>query len=150
MIDPRVEEVTQNLGLLLSLFPEEPRQFGATFRAKCPIHGGERLSVGIRQGNDGWVFRCFACDAHGDAIHLVRLLDGVGFKQALEVLAAGRPSIAMWSAPKPKAFVLACDGRGCGARLELEAIDLVLVDIAHPSWTVDGDQAWCPRCSRAS
>jgi hypothetical protein len=154
--DERVDAVVRDLGVLLSLFPEPPRQFGSTYRAKCPIHGGERLSVGIRQGNDGWVFHCFACGVKGDAINLVRELDGVGFREALDRLSSGdrRPSVALWSAPKPKAYVLPCEGKGCGERLELDAIDLVLVDVAYPSWffkrgtSARWTRGWCPKCLR--
>lgn len=152
----QVDAIVRDLGLLLSLFPEPPRQFGSTYRAKCPIHGGAHLSLGIKSNYKGWGFTCFACGAHGSAIDLCRAIEGCGFKEALAKLGAPdrRSIVALWTPPKPKDFVMPCEGKGCGARLELDRNELAVVDVAYPSWRFDKlswrHREWrglCPRCA---
>ncbi|NJP50069.1 hypothetical protein HCJ93_08285 [Streptomyces sp. SBST2-5] len=57
----------------------------------CPVHGERRasMSVSVQKG----LFHCFACGASGDAVKLVKLMEGCDFADALrraeEILRAG-------------------------------------------------------------
>lgn len=145
-----VDAIKRDPGLLLARF-EKPRQFGRQWRARCPLHGGERLSVTIRSGHDGWVFHCHACGEHGDVINFVQAADKVSFREACARLSnAEKPLVPLWTPPPPKKWVVPCEAKGCGERLELDDADLAVVDVGYPSWRFDrskGIRALCPRCS---
>jgi hypothetical protein len=52
----------------------------------CPVCGGrDRFAINVMKQ----VFNCRGCGRGGDVIDLIRLLDGVGYKQALAILAGG-------------------------------------------------------------
>lgn len=62
---------------------------GARGRIHCPFCEGRRATCSI----DGWLWNCFRCGQRGDAIRLARELGGLGFLDALTLLAklAGVP-----------------------------------------------------------
>jgi DNA primase len=62
---------------------------GARLVALCPFHKETRPSFTIFPETQRWW--CFGCQRGGDVIELVRLLEGVGFREAVERL-GGRPS----------------------------------------------------------
>lgn len=62
---------------------------GARFVALCPFHNETRPSFTIFPETQRWW--CFGCRRGGDVIELVRLLEGIGFREAVERL-GGRPS----------------------------------------------------------
>ena len=62
---------------------------GARFVALCPFHQETRPSFTIFPETQRWW--CFGCRRGGDVIEFVRLLEGVGFREAVERL-GGRPS----------------------------------------------------------
>ena len=62
---------------------------GARLIALCPFHEETRPSFTIFPETQRWW--CFGCRRGGDVIELVRLLEGVGFREAVERL-GGRPS----------------------------------------------------------
>lgn len=51
-------------------------------RMRCPVHGG-RNPQSFAISPDGRRYRCFGCDAHGDAIDLAQRLLGLDFGAAL-------------------------------------------------------------------
>jgi DNA primase len=55
----------------------------------CPLHDETHPSFTLFP--DAGRFYCFGCRQGGDVIDLVRLLDGVGFREALDRLQGGRP-----------------------------------------------------------
>jgi hypothetical protein len=144
---------------ILSLLPGGTKVIKAGshhWRAQCPLHGGDGLSLGIWLGQWGWSFTCFACNEKGQVIDFAMKLHGITFKAAVERLGGGTleaaPRMPAWSPPK-KAYVLPCIGRGCGARLEVDVTDLPwLGEGLHNSWTFkqteDDVRARCPKCTR--
>jgi DNA primase len=64
------------------------RSSGRAFMARCPFHAEDRhpsMSVGGVPGR----YHCFACGAGGDVIDYVARLNGIGFRDAADRLAAG-------------------------------------------------------------
>ncbi len=65
---------------------------GANLKGPCPICGGEdRFSVNFAKS----VFNCRGCGMGGDTIKFVQFLDGVTFKQAIEILTGERAPVAI-------------------------------------------------------
>lgn len=62
---------------------------GPRYVALCPFHAEEHPSFTIFPGSQRWW--CFGCHRGGDAIELVRLLDGLSFREALERLGGSLP-----------------------------------------------------------
>lgn len=58
---------------------------GKTFKAVCPFHDDTRPSLQIDRNYQN--FRCWACDAHGDAFDFVMKFEKVQFGEALRLLA---------------------------------------------------------------
>lgn len=58
---------------------------GKTFKAVCPFHDDTRPSLQIDRQYQN--FRCWACDAHGDAFDFVMKFEKVQFGEALRMLA---------------------------------------------------------------
>lgn len=72
-----LHEVAASYGLQLA-------RSGPRYVALCPFHAEERPSFTIFPGSQRWW--CFGCRRGGDVIELIRLLDGIGFRAALERL----------------------------------------------------------------
>jgi DNA primase len=51
----------------------------------CPFHEDANPSFCIEPGKPWW--RCYGCGEHGDAANLVMKLQGVGFREAIEIVA---------------------------------------------------------------
>lgn len=84
------------------------RHQGRRLVGPCPIHGGHgQTSFVVDQERNVWF--CFSvCATGGDVVDLVRRLDGVGYRQAAETLAA----LALLSPPSaPRASGPALDRR---------------------------------------
>lgn len=66
---------------------------GREFKARCCFHIERTPSLTIvpRQADPKGVgyFHCFGCGAHGDVIDLARLMHGVEFREACEILCGG-------------------------------------------------------------
>lgn len=60
---------------------------GARFVALCPFHAEQHPSFTIFPNSQRWW--CFGCRRGGDVIDLVRLLEGVSFREAVEALGGG-------------------------------------------------------------
>lgn len=154
MKGPTAEDVRRSANLLaLVPRPPEPRKTARNrWQCLCPFHEDGAPSMSVSFLDFGWVFRCFACGVTGDVIGYVMRLENCSFQEALMKLTnkQATPAIPLW-APKPKAFVIPCEGKGCGALLELDANEIALADVAHPAWRFAGPprsgRALCPRCS---
>ena len=74
------------LGLDISDYKQ--RKHGQEFYGPCPIHNPKQNSTSFSYAADGR-FNCFSCNAKGrGAIDLVKLVRGVGFQAAVELLGA--------------------------------------------------------------
>ena len=119
-------------------------------RAQCPIHGGEHLSLGMKDDGRGWWFNCWSCGESGDAFKFVMLLDRCSFGEAFRKLANDVAPMMSGPAPKrkPPALLLVCEGRGCGRARALEEADRPYVGrTIATSWTLQAGRWWCARCS---
>ena len=66
------------------------RKAGTTLKGLCPFHGEKTASFVVTPGRDTW--HCFGCGKHGDIFTFVMERDGIGFPEALKVL-AGRAGV---------------------------------------------------------
>ena len=75
-------EVAQRLGL-------EPRPQGGRNLILCPFHTESNPSVVLYEGTAARHphFHCFSCGQHGDAIALVKQVNGTDFKDAVNWIA---------------------------------------------------------------
>jgi hypothetical protein len=144
-----IDEIRRSANLLaLVPRPPEPRPTARNrWQCVCPFHEDKSPSMSVSFLDFGWVFRCFACGVAGDVVNYVMRLERLSFQEALSKLAGQQvaPAAPLWS-PPPKAWAIPCDGRGCGAVLDVEADELAVVDVSHPAW-IFGDRVLCPRCS---
>ena len=78
----QLEDVVQRLGM-------EAERRGATIQALCPFHQDTRPSLNLypAEGATSAHYHCFACGAHGNAIDLVKKVQGVDFLPAVQWLA---------------------------------------------------------------
>ena len=119
-------------------------------RAQCPIHGGDKLSLGMKDDGRGWWFNCWSCGESGDCFRFVMLLDRCSFAEALRKLSNDVAPMLAGPAPKRRkpALLLVCDGRGCGATRELEAEDRPYVGRSiATSWELRAGRWLCARCA---
>lgn len=58
---------------------------GANFKAICPFHTEKTPSFSVSTARDSW--HCFGCAKGGDQFAFVMEIEGVDFKEALEILA---------------------------------------------------------------
>jgi len=132
------------------LLPAETKRIktGASFRSQCPIHGGERLSMGMKMRDSGWWFNCFACGKQGDVFTLVQAVQGVSFKDALAQLSEGLASLP-WTPPiRKSAFVLICDEPGCDTRRDIESDEVIYIGrTVAVAWELHARRWRCPICS---
>jgi hypothetical protein len=69
---------------------------GSGLFALCPFHSEKTASFGICA--KGQFFKCFGCNAAGDAIEFVRKIEGIGFSEAVRLL-ADRYGVAVETKP---------------------------------------------------
>ena len=61
------------------------KRTGRSWQGKCPFHAdGKTPSLSITPSKGLW--RCFGCDAAGDAIQFIELSAHVSFREAVEIL----------------------------------------------------------------
>lgn len=77
-----LEDVMQRLGMVTA-------RRGATTQALCPFHQDTRPSLNIYPADGATTahYHCFACGAHGNAIDLVKKVQGLEFLPAVQWLA---------------------------------------------------------------
>src|SRR3954447_4239301 len=61
------------------------RKAGTTLKGLCPFHGEKTPSFVVTPARDTW--HCFGCGKHGDIFTFVMERDGLGFPDALRLLA---------------------------------------------------------------
>jgi DNA primase len=62
------------------------KKAGSTYKGLCPFHGEKTPSFTVTPARDSW--KCFGCGEGGDIFSFVMKRDGLGFPEALKVLAA--------------------------------------------------------------
>lgn len=78
----------------------ELRRQGRNYAGLCPWHADSRPSLNVNPERQSW--RCWVCDIGGDVFSFVMKRDGVGFREALEVLAE-RAGVPLAPTPGAKA-----------------------------------------------
>ena len=68
------------------------KKSGRTFFGLCPFHSEKSPSFAVSP--DKQIFHCFGCGAGGNVFHFVSKVEGIGFKETLEML-ANRANIAL-------------------------------------------------------
>ena len=63
----------------------ELRRVGSRYTGLCPFHDERTPSFSVDA--DHKLYHCFGCDESGDAIRFVERIDGLSFKEAVELLA---------------------------------------------------------------
>jgi len=90
MADSAIAELLNQVSLeeLARRLELDPKHVGSIIRARCPFHDDKKPSLVLYPAREGGVphCHCFACNAHGDAIHLVKQVKSVGFREALDFL----------------------------------------------------------------
>ncbi len=61
------------------------RRLGNSLKGLCPFHNEKTPSFNVRA--DHQFFRCFGCDAKGDVLNFVMMIEGISFWEALKKLA---------------------------------------------------------------
>lgn len=72
------------------------RRQGSGYVALCPWHNDTRPSLQVNPKRQSW--KCWVCDVGGDVFSFVMQREGVGFREALQML-ADRAGIALRAAP---------------------------------------------------
>ncbi len=91
----RAVEITDLVGSYLEL-----RRQGQNYVALCPWHDDSRPSLQINPARQTW--KCWVCNLGGDIFSFVMQREGVGFREALEML-ADRAGLVLDTNPQPKA-----------------------------------------------
>lgn len=63
---------------------ERPELRGGKWIARCPLHSERTPSFYVTQRGGRWSWKCFGCGEKGDAIDLIRKLDGCSFHEAAD------------------------------------------------------------------
>ncbi len=82
MIDPRPILDAANM-LELAREVTKLHRVGFDWYGLCPFHGGRGFHI------HGERFHCFSCGEKGDAIHFIRKLHGLSFREACEMILPG-------------------------------------------------------------
>ena len=98
-----IQELKTNTNLV-QLFKEygmEAKKQGKNYKVICPFHEDEDPSLSINVEKNLW--QCFGCGTGGDAIKLVQKIEGIGFVEAVGILAekAGRQKELYANSEKP-------------------------------------------------
>ena len=89
----RLKRETDLAALVSSRGVELARHGSKDLVGRCPFHADTDTPNFIVTPEKG-LFHCMACGAAGNAIQFVQKFDGVSFRHAYELLAAGRPAFA--------------------------------------------------------
>ena len=91
------------------------KKTGATYKGLCPFHGEKTPSFTVTPARESW--KCFGCGLGGDVFSFVMQREGVGFREALQLLAELRgeepvPDAVPETVPPPQSVPRAPDRRG--------------------------------------
>ncbi|WP_233829222.1 CHC2 zinc finger domain-containing protein [Paraburkholderia sp. ZP32-5] len=123
-----LEDVVRRLGI-------ETERHGSQTRALCPFHQDTRPSLNLYQaeGASPAHFHCFACGAHGNAIDLVKQVEGLDFLPAVKWLT--------------QQFGLTSTLRLSPTKSERKTVSQAALDFALSTFDVKHDaelfKAWC-------
>ncbi|MDA8400905.1 MAG: CHC2 zinc finger domain-containing protein [Actinomycetota bacterium] len=77
----------------------DPYRTSGSVTVHCPLpsHGHPDRTPSLRLHLDDGIFSCFGCGAKGDVVEWVRQSEGVGWREAIAILDAGRPLRNAWA-----------------------------------------------------
>lgn len=81
----QVRSLTDIVGLISESLTLTPQRGGQEFVGLCPFHDDHNPSMRVYP--DRQTFRCWSCEAGGDCFGFVMQREGIGFREALELLA---------------------------------------------------------------
>ena len=90
---------------------------GRTLSGHCPFHDDRKASFVVYPESGRWW--CFACNFGGDVIEFIQRIEGVSFKEALEILGGGKLPEPKRSTPTPRRWRRP-PGRERGPKLDKE------------------------------
>jgi len=96
----RVKRETDLVALVRSRGVELAKHGAKDFAGRCPFHEEQQASFIVSPGKG--LFHCMGCGAAGNAIQFVAKFDGVSFRHAYELLAAGTPAFSAPAGPARK------------------------------------------------
>ncbi len=73
-----------------------------TVRCPFPSHGHVDRSPSLRLHLDDDIFFCFGCGAKGDVVEWVCRTEGVGWREAIDLLDSGHPLTNAWAGEAPR------------------------------------------------
>ncbi|MHB8457898.1 MAG: CHC2 zinc finger domain-containing protein, partial [Acidimicrobiales bacterium] len=102
-----------------------------TVRCPLPTHGHFDRSPSMRLHLDDGIWHCFGCGQMGDVVEWVQQTEGLGWRQAIEVLDSGLPLTNAWHSHTWNAYVAAPRSRHSERLGDLEYPEL---DRTSPEW----------------
>lgn len=132
---------------LPQLFPNARRIHDRLYVTICPFHEDDHASLRLEfyRKRSKWRYKCFACEATGDAIDVLMKRDEMTFRQALDALGMKEPPrVDLWQ--RKYRWLLVCDA--CrNERVEVRDMEH-LVELGSDQWEIasDGIAAVGPWC----
>jgi DNA primase len=84
--EEKVREVAERISILEVVSDYvQLRRAGANYVGLCPFHGEKTPSFNVNPARE--IFHCFGCGAGGNAFSFVMKMEGVGFPEAVKLLA---------------------------------------------------------------
>jgi DNA primase len=82
----QIDEIRERIDII-QLISEylQLKKAGANYKAPCPFHSEKTPSFFVSPSKQ--IFKCFGCGASGDIFQFIMKIEGIEFKEALQVLA---------------------------------------------------------------